>query len=187
MSANPKHDIMHPAVIQAKAIETRSNSRLYSKETDNGEIVSSLVANLAAELAHTPKKINLRDEHMITEVAVTYVDACAKAGIIPSKIGLCRAMGISRQAVDHYMSHHSEEDSAEKLRIIFDSFAEMLNTAALTGACREITAIFLAKALYQYRDNITIETEIKQDPLGPRRTSEEILAKYASGEYELPD
>ena len=126
-----KGNMMQPAAIQAMATETRNSSRLYSKNNDSGEVVQALVKQLAAELAQMPKKIDLRDEDMIVRVAVAYVDSCANAGIIPPKIGFCRACGLSRQAVDYFLNHHGDEPSAERLRMIFDSFADMLNAAAL--------------------------------------------------------
>ena len=182
-----KGNMMQPAAIQAMAVENRSG-RLYSRTADSGEVVQTLVARLAAELADMPKKIDLRDEDMIVRVAVTYVDACASAGVIPSKIGFCRSCGVSRQAVDYFLNHHGDEPSAERLRMIFDSFAEMLNNAALANACHPIVSIFLSKALYHYRDTVSIETEIKQDPLGERRSAAELLAKYGKEELEmLPD
>lgn len=181
----PKNNMMQPAAIQAMATESRSG-RLYSKTSDSGEVVQSLVAQLARELAQMPRRIDLRDEDMITRVAVVYVDACSKAGTIPSKIGFCRAMGISRQGVDYFMHHHADEPSAERLRMIFDSFAEMLNSAALASACHPIVSIFLSKALYNFRDTVSIEQEIKQDPLGDRPNLESILAKY-SDDLDLPD
>lgn len=180
-----KGNMMQPAAIQAMATETRDSSRLYSKNNDAGDVVKALVTQLAAELAQMPRKIDLRDEDMIVRVAVAYVDACAKSGAIPSKIGFCRACGLSRQAVDYFMKHHSDEPSAERLRMIFDSFAEMLNSAALAGACREITAIFLAKALYSYSEHITINTEINQDPLGERKSAAD-MAAIASRYDDIP-
>ena len=184
-----KGNMMQPAAIQAMATETRNSSRLYSKNNDSGEVVQALVKQLAAELAQMPKKIDLRDEDMIVRVAVAYVDSCANAGIIPSKIGYCRACGLSRQAVDYFLNHHGDEPSAERLRMIFDSFADMLNAAALAGACREITAIFVSKAVYGYRDTVSVETELKRDPLGERRRASELLAKYSPEELAdmLPD
>lgn len=186
----PKHEIMSPADMETMAMETRATSRLYSKTSDSGEVVQALVSQLAAELAAAPKtKIDLRDEDMIVKVAVAYVDACAKSGVIPSKVGFCRAAGYSRQAVEHFMSHHSEEPGAERLRMVFDGFAEMLNAAALANSVHPIVSIFLTKALYGYRDTVSIETEIRQDALGERRSAAEIAARYSTAEtgYMLPD
>ena len=171
--------------MQEMAAKTRASSRLYSKTTDNGEIVQCLVSNLAAELAHLPHTIDLRSVEQVERVAVAYVDACAKAGTIPSKVGYCRAAGISRQAVDYFLSHHAEEASAEKLRIIFDGFAEMMNSAALASACHPIVALFLSKCLYGYKETFSIEAEAKQNPLGDRPKIKDILARYSPEELDM--
>lgn len=181
-----KGNMLQPTAIQALAVESKG-TRLYSKTADNGEVVQALVENLAAELTDVPRKINLHDENIVTQVAVCYVDACAKAGTIPNKSGYCRAMGISRQALDYFLSHHSEEPSAERIRIILDSFAEMLNSAALASAVHPIISIFLSKALYNYRDNITIETELKREPFEDRVPAEKIMEKYKDLINMLPE
>ncbi len=180
-----KNEIMTPEQMRQMTAEKRATSSLYSKTTDNGEIVSVLTANLAADIAHLPQRIDLKNESMVTAVALEYVHACAETGTIPSKIGYCRAMGISRQGLDYYLSHHGDEPSAERIRIILDSFAEVLNDAALANACHPIMSIFLSKALYQYSDKLTIETEVNYDPLGERQSVDAIIEKYKN--IELPD
>ena len=181
----PKNEIMLPEQMREMATEYRQNSRLYSRTADGAEVVQALVSRLAEELMENPQKIDLRNEALIVKVAVAYVSSCAKAGTIPSKIGLCRAMGVSRQAVDYFLSRHGDEPSAERLRLIFDSFAEMLNSAALASACHPIVSIFLSKALYGYRDTLSVETEYKIDPLNPYKVSAaEIAEKYRN---LLPD
>ena len=187
MSGRPKDDIMSPTDMVKLAEETRVGNRLYSRTTDGAEVVSALTARLAAELATLPKKIDLRDKEMIKAVAISYVDACSRAGTIPSRIGLCRAMGISRQAVDYFMNHHSEEPSVETLRIIFDGFADTLNSAALTNACHPIVGIFTLKAQGGFRDTVTFEAPLVGDPLGDRVSAEAIVAKYEQDGIELPD
>lgn len=185
MPYKPKGNIATPEQMQALA-EGQRNSRLYSKENDAGEVVAALGARLAMEIENLPSKADLRDAGMIQTVAAAYVANCARAGTIPCKSGLCRCLGYSRQGVEYFLKHHENEDGAEKLRMIFDAFAELLNDAALTGACREVTAIFLAKAIYGYRDTVSIETELREDPYGyQHRTAEEIIKKYA--DLPLPD
>ena len=184
MSGRPKDNIMTPAEMQE--VHSRSG-RLYSRTADGGEVVSTLIGQLADELANMPKKIDLRDEELIKEVTVAYVHSCSLNGIIPNKSGWCRSAGISRRAVDYFLQHHAEEPSAELLRIIFDSFAEMLNNCALTSACHPIVSIFLSKAIYGYRDTVSIETEQRlEDPLGKQQDIEDILAKYKDLDL-LPD
>lgn len=176
---------MTPADMEKLAVDMRADNRLYSRTADGAEIVNALTSRLAVELATLPKKIDLRDTELVKQVVVAYVDACSKAGLLPSRIGLCRAMGISRQAVSVFMKAHSEEKTAEFLRIIFDSFAETLNIAALTGACHPIVGIFTLKAQEGWRDTVSIETETVRDPTDERLTAAEIVAKYR--DLDLPD
>lgn len=180
--SEPKNNIMTPMEMQE--MQSRSG-RLYSRAVDGAEVVSELTEQLAYELANVPRKIDLRDSELITKVAVSYVVACSKKGTVPNKLGLCRAMGCSRQSVDYYLSHHAEEKSAELLRIIFDSFAEMLTSSALANAVHPIVSIFVTKAIYSWREAVKVEAEQPvADPLGERRNVSEIIAKY---EGLLPD
>ena len=186
MSGVPKNKIMTP--IQMQETETRAG-RLYSQTSDHGMVVSAIVSNLAAELANMPRKIDIRDSGMVSSVAVSYVDACAKAGTMPNKTGLCRAMGMTRQGVDYFMRMNPGEPSAELLHMIFDAFAEALSAASLASAVHPIVGIFLLKAISGYSDTLKIEATPTMDPLGVRQSTEQIAAKYANvlREVELPD
>lgn len=185
MSGKPKYDIMSPSDMEKLAEESRIGNRLYSRTADGAEVVNALVTRLAVSLANRPRKIDLRDCDLIEQVAVAYVQACSKAGTLPSKIGFCLACGISRQAVDCFMKGHPEEKSVELLRMIFESFADTLNSAALTGACHPIVGIFTLKSQANWRDTVTIESETVMDPTEERQTAEEIMRKYK--DLMLPD
>lgn len=185
MSGRPKNEIMTPADMEKLATEMRVGNRLYSRTADGAEIVNALTSKLAVELATLPRKIDLRDTELVKEVVVSYVNACSKAGLLPSRIGLCRAMGISRQAVSVFMKVHSEEKTAEYLRIVFDSFAETLNSASLTGACHPIVGIFTLKAQEGWRDTVSLQTETVRDPTDERLTAAEIVERYR--DFPLPD
>lgn len=185
--SNQKGEIMSPEQMREMTAEKRATSKLYSKTTDNGEVVSVLTANLAADLAHLPQKIDLTDTGMVTAVAIDYVKACCETGTIPSKSGYCRACGISRQSLDYFLNHHGDEPSAEKIRLILDGFAELLNNAALANACHPVMSIFLSKALYGYVEKLSIEAEPMHDPLGERKDTNDILAKYKDVLDMLPN
>lgn len=175
MSGRPKNEIMSPD--EMRLTETR-RGRLYSQTADHGLVVSEIVSNLAAELAEMPQKINLKDLEMVRKVAVSYTAACAENGTIANKTGLCRAMGISRQAVDWFMKHNPGEPSAEYLTMVFDAFAEALSAASLAGATHPIVSIFLLKAISGYRDTVSIEPAPERDPLGDRVKAEAIAERY---------
>ncbi len=186
MSGVPKNKIMTPD--EMRATETRAG-RLYSQTADHGMVVTAIVSNLAAELAARPKKIDIRNSNMVSDVAVAYVDACARAGTMPNKTGLCRAMGMTRQGVDHFMHMNPGEPSAELLQMIFDSFAEALSAASLASAVHPIVSIFLLKAISGYSDTLKIEAAPPRDPLGNRQTAESIAARYTDllRDVDLPD
>ena len=158
---------------------------MYSKTaSDGGEVVSALINQLATELAKLPQKIDLRDEELVKTVTLAYLRSCEDNGVIPNKTAWCRCAGISRRAVDSFLSHHANEPSAELLRIIFDSFAEALNNAALMNAVNVVSSIFISKAIYSYTDTVRIETEARiDDPLGDKKDIESIIARYK----DLPD
>ncbi len=184
MSGKPKNEIMTPD--EMRISETRAG-RLYSQTADRGLVVSAIVSNLAEELANLPQKVDLRDSEMVRKIAVAYTDACAKAGTMPHKCGLCRALGLTRQGVDWFLSHHPDEPSAELLKMIFDSFAEVLSSASLASAVHPVVGIFLLKALGNYSDTVKIETAPAKDPLGERIDIAAIAAKYDGIPGGLPD
>lgn len=175
MSGRPKNQIMSPD--EMRVIETR-RGRLYSQTSDHGLVVSDIIAHLAEELAEMPQKINLKDLEMVKKVAVSYTAACAENGTIANKTGLCRAMGVTRQAVDWFMNHNPDEPSAEYLMMIFDAYAEALSAASLAGATHPIVSIFLLKAISGYRDTVSLEAAPARDPLGDRVKAETIAARY---------
>ena len=125
MSTKPRNEIA--TMEQMKEIaQEQLKTRLYSKGADSGEVVAALGVRLALEIENLPKKIDLENVEAIQTVAAAYCAACAEVGAVPNKIGLCRAMGYSRQGVDAFINKHgSTSPAAEKLRMIFDAFAEM--------------------------------------------------------------
>ena len=183
MSGKPNNEIMTPDEMQLA--ESR-DGRLYSQTADHGMVVSAIVSSLANELANLPQKIDLRDTQKVGSVVVAYTDACARAGTIPSKTGVCRAMGLTRAGVDWFMHHHPDEPTAELLTLVFDSYAEALNNASLAAAVHPIVSIFLSKAIYNYSDAVRIETAPARDPFGEKPDIAAIAARYEDG-IDLPD
>lgn len=164
MSQRPAQNIMDPCKMLELANEQKM-TRLYDKTTDGTDKIQSLVGALANEISNLPEKINMRDTKTVRIVAAQYVDACRTVGTIPNKIGLCRAMGISRQAVDSFMNMNPAHPTTEFLEIVLDSFAEILSNSALVGASNMVMSIFITKAVYKWRDNIAIEY-VSKTPLG---------------------
>lgn len=179
MSDRPHGNIQKPIEMLTTAKEQRLNNRIYSKAADSGLVVSAIVAELANELANLPVKADLKDTEQIARVVVAYVDACSQAGLLPSKIGLARALGMSARNLDKFCDNHPEHKTAELLELVFDAFSDALSTAALSGATAQVYSIFLGKAQYKMRDNATIQIDDRRaDPLGERIKAETIAARY---------
>lgn len=146
--------------------------------------VEAIVQQMAEELVDIPKKADLRNTEQIRKIVICYVAKCAEAGVIPCKSGLARACGYNRRTIDLFCDRHPDHPTAELLELAFDAFAEALNTAALAGSVKEVTAIFLSKALYSYVDSVTIKSA-PPDPMDHRATAAEIMARYSKGELDM--
>ena len=183
MPNKPKNAIMsYSEMIEAN--EVRASSRMFSKDTDNGEKISALVNNTRKDLAAMPERISLGDTATVRTVTELYLMSCDEVGVLPSKIGLCRAYGCSRQAVVDYMNNNPRHSTTEYLSIVFDAFNELLSNAALAGSVHPVYAIFLGKAVYGLRDNTVLEIKTEEkNPLHSNVTADEIAKKYEA----LPD
>lgn len=185
MSDKPHGNIQTPSEMLATAQERRMNSKIYSKTSDDGLVVQSIVEQLAIELVAVPKKADLRDTEQIKRICIAYVASCGQAGTIPTKQGLARALGMTRRNLDYFCSIHADHPTAKYLEILFDGFVEALNQAALAKAVDNVTQIFLSKALYGYVDKVTVEQTYAEDPIEERQSAADIFAKY--GDIDLPD
>lgn len=183
MGQQPRAEIMTLEQMNAMNREY-ANSRLYDKNSGNAEKVSEAVGAITEQIMTAPHgRIQLNDTETVKATAFQYITSCQRAGIIPSKIGLSRALGVTRRSLDTYVVRNPESDTGVFLSMLFDSFAEMLSMSTMTGATREIFGIFLLKAIYNFRDAIAIETPALSDPDRPPLTAEQLMEKYA----DLPD
>lgn len=186
MSDKPHNDIQQPSQMLETAQERRLNSKIYNRTSDGEMIVSSIVRQLAEDLAVIPEKANLKDTEQIKRIVIAYVAMCAKAGTIPSKIGLARALGMSRRTVDYFLERHPEHPTAEVLELAFDAFAEALSTAALANATNNVYSIFLSKALYRFEDTVSVKA-IPPDPMESKSNAAEIMKRWQNDLDMLPD
>lgn len=174
----PKNGIMDSDSMDRMNVQTVGSSRLYAKDVDAGEKVAAIVHMAADSMAKVPEKINLYDAEQVRAVTLEYLRSCERTGALPSKIGVARAMGITRQTIDAFLKSHPDQPSAQFLELLFDACAEALTNAALAGGVREITAIFISKAQFGWRDTITLETPQPQ-PLGELVNEDELRRRIA--------
>lgn len=145
MGRQPRAEIMTPLEMD-RMNQEYSNSRLYDKSSTSSQKVSEAVNAITEQIMTAPHgRIQLSDTEMVKATAFQYITSCQRAGIIPSKIGLSRALGVTRRSLDTYVVRNPESDTGVFLSMLFDSFAEMLSMSTMTGATREIFGIFLLK------------------------------------------
>lgn len=186
MPDKPMGNVQNPSQMLATAQERRMNSRIYNRTADGGTVVEAIVGQLAEELAEIPQKADLRNTEQIKKIVITYVAVCSQAGTIPSKIGLARAMGMSRRTVDYFLERHPDHPTAEVLELAFDAFAEALSTAALANATNNVYSIFLSKALYRFEDTVTVKA-VPPDPMDTKSSAAEIMERWKDSLDILPD
>lgn len=186
MSDKPHNNVQQPIQMLATAQERRLNSKIYNRTADGGTVVEAIVEQLAKELVEIPQKADLKNTEQIKKIVIAYVAMCSKAGTIPSKIGLARALGMSRRTVDYFLERHPEHPTAEVLELAFDAFAEALSTAALANATNNVYSIFLSKALYKFEDTVTVKA-VPPDPMDAKSSAAEIMARWKDSLDMLPD
>ena len=89
--------------------QRKRNSRLYAKtDSDSADKISTLIDTTANELSKMvlSDKISLKNVETVRRKSEEYIKACQDTGTLPSKIGLSRAFGISRQAIEDFMKRN---------------------------------------------------------------------------------
>ena len=178
MGKSPKNEIMTAQQMDEMNLEILNNNRLYDKDISNSEKISVTVGEISKQLMDAGKrKISLRDSETVRAVTEEYLKSCMRSGLIPSKMGLARALGVTRASVDSFIKRNPNSETAQFLQLAYDAFAEMLSINSLSGSVHPIVSIFLQKALYGFREN-TEQPEYSEPP-EELPTPEEIAERYA--------
>lgn len=180
MANRAAHEIMTPAQMDEMNEQLMLDNRLYSKGADGTEQVRSILTEITGDLMDKPKKIKLYDTALVEQVTKEYIASCVRSGILPSRQGHARAMGVSRRSVTSYMTENPDHPSTQYLEIVYDAFSEALSMASLTGRVHPIVSIFIQKAIYGWRDNDPVE-QPENDPLGTAKTNDELYMRYCGG------
>ena len=160
MTRNPPMQPNEMNLMNIKATETR----LYDKTADASSRIGSLAAAVALELADLREPVSLSDYEAVRAITLAYTCSCAECGTVPSKIGLSRALGVSRQRIDVYLKQHPDSPTAQFLTIVGDAYSQVLTDSALAGTVQQIPAIFIAKSIYGYIEANKVEISTAPDP-----------------------
>ena len=139
-----------------KGLSVRKGQSIYKKESGEyqedklRELVSCHIAEVV-EYA-TKEKVALEDLEEVQKRTVIYLRACEESGTFPSSLGLARSLGYSDRALRHWRSKQPRTKTAQWLEMFNDTCADILAQSALKNNANNIMAIFLNKALYDFRE-----------------------------------
>lgn len=138
----------------------KRSTRIYKEQSDEvkNESISKTVSNALAELRqvnNTPR-INMDDITAVRGVVEMYLETCAMNSYNPTMTDIAMILGYTRMGLYAYMAKQDTETS-RFLHQVHDKLADILAENALKNNVNNITAIFLLKALYGYRETQSLE------------------------------
>lgn len=158
----------------------KNNYKAVSDEHKN-EVLSADIMQRVEELrnSETRKKVDFGSLEDVMQRTCDYFEACAAAGVYPSVMGLAvHGYGISRQALNQYLLKNPHTRQAEYILKAKDMMADILTNESLKNNANAVQVIFQLKNHFDHNDKVEIQP-VQADPLGDRRSAEEIMAKYA--------
>lgn len=131
-------------------------------------------AKWIAEAIGRPKD-QLFDVHEDQDRTFQYLLACSEAQIYPSVMGLATfGFGISRQALNRWLSRNIESEAAQFILEVKDVMADVLTNAALYRNADAAMAIFQLKNHFEHADAVQIEIPQEAGPLGQKMDQREL-------------
>lgn len=178
-----------PVAQMAEAMAARPNKRVnnYKSQSDQhkAEELSRNLANAIDGLKRTQERgsVDLYDFPEVQRRTVEYVEACQKAAVYPSVMGLAvYGFGCSVRWLNKFCAAHPDEPSAKFIEMAKCVFADTLVNASLYGNASDVQTIFQLKNWFDHVDRVELQP-VQTKPLEPSKTVEEIAAEYDA----LPD
>lgn len=166
-----------------QGLATRRGQSIYKEKSSEyqEDKLKELVTGTLPEVAAfaTTERVSLEDTKEVQKRTIIYLRACAESGTFPSSLGLARSMGYSDRALRVWRREHANTKTGQWLEMFNDYCADILAQSSLKNNANTIMAIFLNKALYDFRDSteimITPNTEPKEE-----YSVEDIKRRYIS-------
>lgn len=136
-----------------------------SAEIKAATIRAALLAGQELRKRH-PDKIDISNLEAVQAAAEAYESSCAEVGLIPSFIGLCAVLNVSRQWLYEYCSKNPTSGTARYLDTLRHQWAATRQQLAELRLTSEAVSIFMLKNAHL---NLTdkAEVEIQQGPVHP--------------------
>ena len=123
------------------------------------------------------KPVNIDNYQEVERRAKTYFRDCMQNDITPTMIGVCRRLGITKQAMWNWRTGARRDARYQQLATnIYNTLEENLVTQALNNDVNGIQAIFLMKNWFNYTDEQKVVLEPKQSIIDDSMTMEDVLA-----------
>lgn len=123
-------------------------------------------------------EIDISDISQVKDRLEWYFDECENSGLKPTMMGMCNALGVSRQTM--YNWGHGEYRSGTHLRTIqkyLNMLEEIWEMEMVEGKINPIVGIFLGKNHFGYADKQELELSPK-DLLGDRTDPKVLEERY---------
>ena len=148
---------------QAEIIEMgkhKRSTRIYKEQSDEvkNESISKAVQHALVGLkqAENRPRIDMNDIVAVRGIVEMYLETCMINSYNLTMADIAMILGYTRMGLYNYMAKQDTE-TAKFLHQVHDKLADILAENALKNNVNNITAIFLLKALYGYRDTTSLE------------------------------
>lgn len=168
-----------------KGLSVRKGQSIYKKESGEyqEEKLKDLISLSISDLAEyaTKEKVALEDLSEIQRRSLLYLKACEESGTFPSSLGLARSLGYSDRALRYWRNKQPHTETAQWLEMFNEICADILSQSALKNNANNIMAIFLNKALYDFRETSELVLTPNSTALDEENqySADEIRRRYA--------
>lgn len=149
-------EIKASEIEKKEKVMTKQGRRIYKAESMEiqTDAVQRFVGFKTEELKEgaTKERVSLGDTEEVKKRTFIYLKACEESGTFPSSLGLARSIGYSDRALRNWRNKHPDTPTTQWLEIYNELCADILGQAALTNNANSIYAMFLSKALYDFRE-----------------------------------
>lgn len=123
--------------------------------------------------------VDKRDVNDLRTRFINYLGYCAEHGIVPNNANAYFAMGVSKDDISKWhLGKAGTPEHKEFADMVKQFFASIHEQGSTDGVLNPISAMFWQKAYDGLIEASKVEV-VQDDPLGERRSSAEITAKYA--------
>lgn len=123
--------------------------------------------------------VNKKDVEDLYQRFINYLSYCAEHGVVPNNQNAYFAIGVSRQEMSAWrLGNAGTQKHKEFAEMVTSFFASVHEQGSTDGVLNPISAMFWQKAHDGLIEASKVEV-IQENPLGEKRSAEEITAKYA--------